>query len=131
MIEEIWTNEQSNMIRSILAQNVAQLMKLHKSCSTQMQLSKKSGIGQSTIGRILRSDVDAGVETIERLAMAFRVEPYTLLVDPNKTPEEANKKLSSDEVMQALALHTADWSEEQYSELLGAIKAYRAMTVKE
>ena len=45
---------------------------------TQAALSKKSGVAQSTIGRILREQVDPQSDNLKRLAMSFNVSLPTL-----------------------------------------------------
>jgi SOS-response transcriptional repressor LexA len=45
---------------------------------TQTALSKRSGVTQSTIGRILRGEVNPQSENLERLAMAFGMSHSTL-----------------------------------------------------
>ena len=45
---------------------------------TQTALAKKSGVTQSTIGRILRGEVDPQSDNLERLALAFGMSYSTL-----------------------------------------------------
>ena len=47
-----------------------------------MALGRRSGVAQATIGRILRGEVAATVDTIESLAKALGVAPH-LLVHPD------------------------------------------------
>jgi SOS-response transcriptional repressor LexA len=49
-----------------------------KDLRTQTALAEKSGVAQSTIGRILRGEVDPHSENLERLAKAFEVSYSTL-----------------------------------------------------
>lgn len=49
---------------------------------SQPRVAARSGIGQSHIGRILRSESAATVDVIEALARAFQVSPGDLLVPP-------------------------------------------------
>tara|TARA_R110001592_G_scaffold111372_6_gene308489 strand:+ start:11382 stop:12008 length:627 start_codon:yes stop_codon:yes gene_type:complete len=48
---------------------------------TQISLSERSGVGQTTIGRITRLEADAGIETVDSIARAYRLAPGDLL-DP-------------------------------------------------
>jgi len=50
---------------------IAQLMKSHPLLSSQSALARQSGVPQSTIGRILRSEVDPHSANLERIAQAF------------------------------------------------------------
>jgi transcriptional regulator with XRE-family HTH domain len=45
----------------------------------QTALARKSGVAQSTIGRILRGDVSPNAETLVRLAHAFRTPIATFI----------------------------------------------------
>jgi transcriptional regulator with XRE-family HTH domain len=47
-------------------------------CQTQDALARKSGVGQSTVGRIIRGEVDPQVGTMMLLARALRVPFKTL-----------------------------------------------------
>jgi transcriptional regulator with XRE-family HTH domain len=47
------------------------LMKASRDCKTQMALARKSGVGQSTIGRILRGDNNQQTNTMTFLANAL------------------------------------------------------------
>jgi transcriptional regulator with XRE-family HTH domain len=46
--------------------------------STQEKLGREAGLGQSTVGRIRRGEVDPTVDTLDALAKAFRVPVSTL-----------------------------------------------------
>ena len=47
-------------------------------CKTQMALASKSGVAQSTIGRILRSEVNPQTDTMAFLAEALGMPLQTL-----------------------------------------------------
>jgi SOS-response transcriptional repressor LexA len=68
--------------RQILANNLKYLMSCSDTLDTQKRLETKSGVGQSTIGRILRGAADAGIDTVESLAKAFKLTSVELL-NPN------------------------------------------------
>lgn len=57
---------------------------------TQSELFRKSGVAQATIGRILSPEgVDAGIETVDKIARAYGLEGWQLLVagmDPTNPP---------------------------------------------
>ncbi|MGV6475379.1 LexA family protein [Azotobacter vinelandii] len=67
--------------RQVLANNLKFLMAGSAELGTQTRLSERSGIGQTTIGRILRNETDAGVETVESLAKVFKLSTSDL-IDP-------------------------------------------------
>lgn len=54
-----------------IGHRLRKLMADNPSLSTQMAISAKSGVGQTTIGRILRGEVDPSAENIRRIAAAF------------------------------------------------------------
>ena len=53
-------------------------MSSNRHLRTQTALAKKSGVTQSTIGRILRGEVDPQSDNLERLALAFGMAYSTL-----------------------------------------------------
>jgi len=57
----------------VLAANVKSLLDTHSTINTQAKLAQKSGVGQSSISRILRADTQATAETIEAIARAFGI----------------------------------------------------------
>ncbi|KAF1004403.1 MAG: putative HTH-type transcriptional regulator [Pseudomonas sp.] len=67
--------------RQTLANNLKYLMSCSDHLDTQQRLETKSSVGQSTIGRILRGSADAGIDTVEKLAKAFKLTAYDLM-DP-------------------------------------------------
>lgn len=54
---------------------------------TQKELAQKSGVVQSTIGRIERADLNASIENISRLATALEVSIDYLCDNESVTPE--------------------------------------------
>lgn len=58
--------------------------------ASQIQLGKKAGVGQSTIGRILSPEGEnASIETVSSVAKAFGLEGWQLMVavfDPTNPP---------------------------------------------
>ncbi|SFB19817.1 SOS-response transcriptional repressor LexA (RecA-mediated autopeptidase) [Azotobacter beijerinckii] len=67
--------------RQVLANNLKFLMAGSAELGTQTRLSERSGVGQTTVGRILRNETDAGVETVESLARVFKLTASDL-IDP-------------------------------------------------
>jgi transcriptional regulator with XRE-family HTH domain len=76
--------------RGILRQNLKACMGLKSGPQSQLALAKKSGVAQATIGRILSADgVDAGIETVDKLAKAYGLQGWQLMVagmDPTNPP---------------------------------------------
>lgn len=52
---------------------------------TQPALEKASGVGQSTISRVLKGETGVGLDQLAALAEAFDVPPFELLVDDEST----------------------------------------------
>ncbi len=78
------------MPRDVLAQNLRSLMASHADLASQSALHKKSRVAQATIGRILRDGGEnARIETVEKLARAFGLEGWQMLVpgmEPTNPP---------------------------------------------
>lgn len=79
-------------ISAVLAENLAKLVgydkSTHQSRIPQDFLAQK-GVSQATIGRILREEVNARIQTVAVIARHFDLEPWQLLVDgfdPDKRP---------------------------------------------
>lgn len=66
-------------LRVTLAKNVDRLMKLKN--LSQPDVENESGVGQSTISRILKQQTNLGLDKLEAVAHALRVHPWELLVD--------------------------------------------------
>src|SRR5260364_277907 len=67
------------LIGKVLATNLARLMAERPDLNTQIKVAKKSGIGQTTVGRILRNEVSATADNIEAIACAFGLSVGELL----------------------------------------------------
>ena len=76
--------------RAVLRQNLKALMLNGDGPRSQSALHKKSGVAQATIGRILSVEGEnARIETVDRIAKAYGLEPWQLLVagmDPANAP---------------------------------------------
>ena len=59
--------------KEIVAEHLDLLMKQNPHLGTQMKLANKTGIGQTTIGRIRRGEVNATAENLRAIADAFDV----------------------------------------------------------
>lgn len=66
--------------RAILAQNLKALMGNPNGPNSQSELKRRSGVSQATIGRILRKEAAATVETLAALAGAYGLEGWQLMV---------------------------------------------------
>lgn len=76
-------------IEDILAENVEKLMSAHIDLNSQAKLGKKSGVGQRTVGRILNKEGFPTADKLAKIAAAFELMPWQLLVpdlDPANTP---------------------------------------------
>ena len=58
---------------------LAKRMAASSDCKSQSDLARKSGVAQSTIGRILRGEVNPQTATLERIAKALGTSVATLL----------------------------------------------------
>lgn len=66
--------------KSVVARKLTELMQAYPDLGTQMKLAAKTGIGQTTIGRIRRGEVNATADNLKRIADAFGV-PVGFLYD--------------------------------------------------
>ncbi|EEO27839.1 LexA family protein [Oxalobacter paraformigenes] len=66
-------NDTKRKTKEIVAEQLDLLMKQNPHLGTQMKLAKKTGIGQTTIGRIRRGEVNATAENLRAIADAFSV----------------------------------------------------------
>lgn len=70
------------MLKNILANRLRSLMAAREDLSTQVKLANKAGVSQSTIGRILSTEVHTSLDVIEAIAEAFGVHPLSLISEP-------------------------------------------------
>lgn len=80
-------------VQQVLAKNVEALRKAPGMPSSQAAIGKDAGIDQKTVSRILGVKNAPGVDCLDGLAKAFKVEPWQLLVpglDPIKKPQIAD-----------------------------------------
>lgn len=82
--------------RKIIAERLDALMKSTPALSTQVKLAKKSGVGQTTIGRVRRAEVDASAENIRKIAGAFGLTAGYLYGEGGSATDEAGGSESID-----------------------------------
>ena len=58
-------------LRKLISDKLKRAMEGSHALKSQPALERKSGVGQATIGRILRCEVDARVETLNQIAVAL------------------------------------------------------------
>lgn len=86
--------------------NIAALMDHHPEVGSQPLLANKTGIGQTTIGRILRSEVSTSAEKLQKIASAFGISVDDLYLDQRRFLQALEKgSLGSDESPRQVA-HT-------------------------
>ena len=64
----------------ILADNLNALLKTRDGPNSEIGLAKKSGVGQATIGRIRKRQGAAKIDTVSKLAKAYGLEGWQLMV---------------------------------------------------
>ena len=83
-------------MKQLVAQNILKLMDMSADCKSQLALSKRSGIGQSTISNYLRPDEYTGapqIDKLQKIAACFGLETWQLL-----HPTMGDKELSAKEI---------------------------------
>jgi SOS-response transcriptional repressor LexA len=73
VINHVCVVKRRHVSRVDWARAVAKAMAFSKDLKTQTALAKKSGVAQTTIGRILRGEVDPQSGNLERIAKAFNL----------------------------------------------------------
>lgn len=79
MANHLRVNVQMTTMRALLARNLKHWMDNDPDLDSQPKLSRKSGVAQSHIGRILREESSATIDVVDQLARAFRRSPGALL----------------------------------------------------
>lgn len=68
----------------MIASRLRELMEASIDMQTQAAVAKRSGVDQSTIGRVLNQKNSTTIKTLEGIARAFNIEPLELIIDkPN------------------------------------------------
>lgn len=74
---------------AILAINLKGLMQTKAGPNSEIALGKRAKVGQATIGRILKRDGFAKIDTVGKLAQVYGLEAWQLMVpgmDPSNPP---------------------------------------------
>lgn len=77
--------------KDIVASRLDALMNSHPEFGSQQKLAKKTGIGQTTIGRIRRGEVNATADNLQSIADAFRV-PISYLFGEDAHQEKYHQR---------------------------------------
>lgn len=85
-------------LRERLASRLRHLMDEHPALDTQVKVSKRSGVSQSTVQRVLSKDVAATLDVVEDIAMSFSLRPPTLLLLDEREAEMLSAWLALDEL---------------------------------
>lgn len=84
-------------MRNVLADNLKTLMRRSLDLKTQVQVAKKSGVAQTTISNMLRPSSSAlkspKLDSVEKVALAFGVATWQLLLDPKAVGNEFSNLL--------------------------------------
>ncbi len=75
-------------LQAVLAKNLQGRMDANPAIGTQLLLEAKSGVGQSTISRILLCQTFATLDSLAGLATACGCEAWELLLDEEQTRAE-------------------------------------------
>jgi len=87
----------------VLGVNLSALMGIHAELSSNPLVAKKTGMSASTVHRMRHGEVNATLLTVDKLAHAFKVQPWELLT-PGFNPERrATTRPISEKVRQLLA----------------------------
>lgn len=94
-------------LRQVLRENLRTLMK-NNNDEGQSDLHRRSGVAQSTIGRILADEGEnARIETLERIAKAYGLNAWQLLI-PDINPKNPPMLRIAGEVEKALYARLED-----------------------
>lgn len=67
-----------------VGKNIAALMAVSTSLNSQPALAARTGVAQSTIGRILRNEVNASADTIHKIGQAFDTDVAALFMEHDR-----------------------------------------------
>ena len=93
----------STVSAKVLGVNLSELMKIHDTLNSNPTVAKRTGMSASTIHRMRHGEVDATLRTLEKLAGAFGVRPWELLLPGFDAANRAPAKPLSDKVRKLLA----------------------------
>jgi transcriptional regulator with XRE-family HTH domain len=89
---------------------LAKVMAASKHLRTQTALARKTGVAQSTIGRIVRKEVDPQVGNLERIASAFGL-PLAKLAEMGQQGEPVIELPDVESPERSTAVVVASWVE--------------------
>lgn len=98
-------------MKQVLAGNLKRLMEHRYGGENQTALAKESKVSQATVGRIMRKEVAAGVVNIAKLARAFHLAPWQLVVpdlDPTSPPVLRKLNAAEEELYRKIASAAAE-----------------------
>jgi len=84
--------DSSTSLKRVLWLNVSTLMKKHYKRENLSQLATDAGVGLASIDRIKKMQTSVGLDIVEAVAGAFKMQPWQLLVpalDADNPPELA------------------------------------------
>ncbi len=100
--------------REVIAKNLFHLMESAPHLNSQPKVAARSGLGQTSIGRILRTEAGATVDSLDAIAKAFGIEPWHLLVpnlDPHCLPKVMSLSDKEFDLMEKMRLAAQDYAE--------------------
>ena len=86
-------------MESIVGDNLDTLMKHREGLSTNHRVADKIKIPARTVGRIRNAETSCQIDTLAKLAKAFDIEPWQLLVpnyDPTNPPVRVQTRAERD-----------------------------------
>lgn len=83
-------------LREVLAENLQKVMARTPDADTGPKLEAKSGVGQSTVSRIINRQTAVNLDKLEAIAKALGVQPWELLLDSKESREEALRRVFRD-----------------------------------
>jgi Helix-turn-helix len=69
------------LLSRLFCENLARLMAAHPELGSQSALARRCKVGQSSIGRILAQDQSPTLDMVWKIAEAFDLEPWQMLID--------------------------------------------------
>jgi len=111
-------------IEQTLARNLDALMSTKPELNSQLKLSRISGVGQTTVGRIRRAEGAATIDNVEKLAKVFHLTVAELL-DPNLRVERAAGDTKARAFALAAEIQSAHLSDAQLTILANTLAAMK------
>lgn len=94
------TPQAEQTLRDLVGANIARLMQSRPKLSSNTKLSERSGVGLGTVSRIINGETAATLDTLARLAAAFDLAPWQLLVP--------NLDATNPQILQSISSKEAD-----------------------